>query len=166
MAVSDDILATWRGPGRVMARLMAQRPSEGRVLAWLMAGCALTFVAQWPVLARRAHLQEAELGPMMGGSLLAWLFIAPLVFYGIAALSGLGLRLVAGPVKGQGPRIALFWAFLAASPLMLLNGLVAGFIGPGPGLVLVGLVWVGAFLWFWIAGLRAAARGRGGAAEA
>ncbi|MBC7180364.1 MAG: YIP1 family protein [Roseovarius sp.] len=48
---------------------------------------------------------------------------------------------------------ALFWAFLAASPLILLHGLVAGFVGPGPGLQAVGLLWLLVFLWFWVSGL-------------
>jgi len=47
---------------------------------------------------------------------------------------------------------------LAASPLVLLHGLVAGFIGPGPGLQGVGLIWLVVFLWFWLSGLRQAQR--------
>ena len=39
---------------------------------------------------------------------------------------------------------------------VLLWGLIAGFIGAGPGLNLVGIVWIAVFLWFWIAGLREA----------
>ncbi|MER3352422.1 MAG: hypothetical protein RLQ73_00450, partial [Hoeflea sp. D1-CHI-28] len=55
-----------------------------------------------------------------------------------------------------GSRLALFWAFLAASPLLLLYGLVAGFIGPGAGLTGVGVGWVAVFLWFWLSNLREA----------
>jgi hypothetical protein len=38
----------------------------------------------------------------------------------------------------------------------LLNGLVAGFIGPGTALSLVGLVWLCVYLWFSTTGLRVA----------
>ena len=68
-------------------------------------------------------------------------------------------RALGGRGSWYGARMALFWSLLASSPLVLLNGLVAGFVGAGPGLTLVGLAWVGVFLWFWFAGLRVAERG-------
>ncbi len=95
---------------------------------------------------------------LMGATLLAWLFIAPVMFYVIAALSHLVARLFGGKGDMYGARLALFWAFLAASPLILLHGLVAGFIGPGPQLLGVGAVWMVVFLWFWMAGLIQAQR--------
>jgi len=49
--------------------------------------------------------------------------------------------------------MALFWGLLAAAPLWLLWGLVAGFIGPGPALDLTGIVALVAFLVLWLAGL-------------
>jgi hypothetical protein len=48
---------------------------------------------------------------------------------------------------------------LAASPLMLLWGLVAGFIGEGIEMTLTGSLWFVIFAWFWIAGLRQAGWG-------
>ncbi|MFZ1726711.1 MAG: YIP1 family protein, partial [Albidovulum sp.] len=74
-------------------------------------------------------------------------------------------RVVAGVLGGQGSffaaRIVLFWALLAAAPLMLLRGLVAGLIGPEPQLAIVSGVTFAVFLWFWIAGLRVAEFGGG-----
>ncbi len=153
MPVSRDIVATYRGPRRVVARLLAMGVREDRALALLMGGCALVFVAQWPRLAREAHLAGEALNPRLAGALLGWMVIAPLMFYGLAFLSQLVARLLGGRVTGYGARIALFWAFLAASPLLLLHGLVAGFIGPGAGLTVVGAIWCGVFLWFWLSGL-------------
>ncbi|MDA7428837.1 YIP1 family protein [Primorskyibacter aestuariivivens] len=158
MAITQDIVATYRGPGKVLRRLLDRGQREDRALAILMAGCLVVFVSQWPVLARRAHLEQTELNPLLGGSLLAWLFIAPLVLYALAALSHMVARALGGQGSHYGARLALFWALLAASPLMLLNGLVGGFIGPGPALSLVGFIWVVLFLWFWFAGLREAER--------
>jgi len=43
---------------------------------------------------------------------------------------------------------------------VLLHGLVAGFIGQGPGLVAVGAIWLAAFTAFWALGLREAEWGR------
>jgi len=158
MALTSDIAATYRGPGTVMRRLLASRPSEGRVLMLLMAGCLVTFVGQWPRLAREAYLADRALDPLIGGALLAWLFIAPLGFYALALVSHLVLRALGVRADGLATRLALFWAFLAANPLLLLCGLVAGFIGPGAELNLVGAVWGAVFLWFWLSNLRAAGR--------
>ncbi|WP_319823710.1 YIP1 family protein [Thalassovita sp.] len=162
MPVTRDIVATYRGPGRVVARLLAMGQREDRALAILMAGCTVVFIAQWPRLARQAHLDPAiELQMLLGGTLLAWVMIAPLLMYVLAFASHMAARALRGQGTGFGARIALFWALLASSPLLLLQGMVAGFIGPGPALTLVGLVWLVVFAWFWLAGLRQAEWGQG-----
>lgn len=158
MPVSTDIVATYRGPGRVMRRLLSQGPREDRALVFLLLGCGIVFVAQLPRLSREAHLSGQDLNMAMGGTLMAWLFLAPLIFYALAGLSHLLARLLGGQGNWYGARLALFWSLLAASPLILLHGLVAGFIGPGPGLQGVGLIWLVVFLWFWLSGLRQAER--------
>ena len=158
MSVSADIVATYRGPGRVMRRLLAMGQREDRALAILMAGCALVFIAQMPRLAREAHLTGQELNMLLGGALLGWLIIAPLAFYGFAALSHLFAKLLGGRGDWFGARLALFWSLLASGPLLLLNGLVAGFIGPGAALNAVGFVWLIVFIWFWVTGLWQAER--------
>lgn len=161
MSVSQQIVATYKGPGRVVRRLLSGPESEGRALAILMAACVITFIGQLPRLSREAHLSGEELNPLLGGALLGWVFMAPLIFYALAFVSHLLSRLAGGRGTGYGARIALFWALLAASPLILLWGLMAGFAGPGAGLTLVGLMWCIVFLWFWIAGLRVAEWGMG-----
>jgi len=54
----------------------------------------------------------------------------------------------------------LFWALLASSPAMLLYGLLMGFNGAAIGTQLVGMVWLGALVLFWILGLIEAEKGR------
>ncbi|MCL6282145.1 YIP1 family protein [Ruegeria sp. 2012CJ41-6] len=159
MSVTADITATYRGPARVMQRLLAMGQREDRALAFLMGACALVFIAQMPRLAREAHLTGQELNMLLGGALLGWLIIAPLLFYVLAAFSHVLARLLGGKGEWYGARLALFWSLLASTPVLLLQGLVAGFIGPGPGLNLVGMAWIAVFFWFWIAGLRQAERG-------
>lgn len=152
MAVTRNIAATYRGPGRVVRRLLALGAREDRLLAYLMGACLLIFVAQLPRLAREAHLTGQELDMLMGATLMAWVFIAPLLLYGLALLAhGVG-RILRGQGTAYGARLALFWALLASTPLIMLHGLTAGFVGPGLELQLVGLVWCGCFLWFWISG--------------
>lgn len=158
MAVTADIVATYRGPGRVMRRLLAMGPREDRALAMLMAACAVVFVAQMPAQARAAHLTGQALDMLLGATLMAWLIIAPLLFYGIAALSHLVARAMGGAGDWFGARLALFWALLAMAPLTLLHGLVAGFIGPGPALTGIGAIWLAVFVWFWLTCLAQAER--------
>ncbi|MGK7653010.1 MULTISPECIES: YIP1 family protein [unclassified Roseovarius] len=160
MPVTTDIVAAYRGPRTVFRRLLAMGANEGRALAILMAGCALFFISEWPRLAREAHLTGQELNPMLGGALLGWIFIAPLIFYGIGTLTQLVVRIMGGRASGYATRLALFWAWLVASPIKLLHGLVAGFIGPGPGLTAVGAIWLVAFLWVWVSDLREAGWGQ------
>ena len=144
-----------------MAERLAEGRREDRAFAFLIAACALIWVAQWPRLSREAHLTEAELQPLMGGALLGWLLIAPILLYGVAALSHIAARLVGGRGTWYGARLALFWSLLAVAPAWMLHGLTAGFIGPGPALSIVGAALVAAFLWIWINALLVAERGEG-----
>lgn len=153
MPFTQDIAATYRRPGTVVRRLAEAGPREDRALAILMGACVILFVAQWPRLSREAHLSGQDINGLMAGALAGWILFAPLGFYLLAWL----IHLLARLFRGQGPsfnaRIAVFWGLLAATPLALLNGLVAGFVGPGPALTLVGVLWVVVLLWFWISGL-------------
>lgn len=158
MAVTRNITATYRGPGRVVTGLLSAGQREDRALAYLMAGCLVVFIAQLPRLAREAHLTGEDLDMLMGATLMAWIFIAPLVLYCVAGASHLIAKLFRGRGSHYGARLALFWALLASSPLMLLNGLVAGFVGPGIELQAVGFLWFAFFVWFWFGGLIAAER--------
>jgi len=153
MSVTTDIPATYKGPRKVFARLLDMGAREDRLLVFLICGCVLTFVAQMPKLAREAHLTGQELNMLLGGALLGIVFIAPLLLYMLALISHWAARAAGGKGDAYRARLALFWAFLAASPLMLLNGLVAGFIGAGPALNLVGVLWFAVFLWFWVSGM-------------
>jgi hypothetical protein len=153
MAVTADITATYRGPRKVIARLLSHGQREDRLLAFLMGACVLLFCGRLPALARQAHLEGSDQNMLMGGTLLAVVFILPLVLYALAWLVHLVARAVGGRGDSYNARLALFWALLASSPVALLHGLIAGFIGPGPGLQIVGLIWFALFMWFWIGGM-------------
>lgn len=154
MSVTADILESWRHPRRVIRRKLDLGVREDRALATLMAACVLNFVSQLPALARAAHFApETPLDARIGGALLGTVFLLPLVVYLIAAVSHLVARAMGGQGTGFGARLALFWAMLAISPLLLLNGLVAGLIGAGPALWGVGVAVLAGFLYLWIAGL-------------
>ena len=124
MSLSREIVATYRGPGAVMRRLLAQGPREDRALMFIMAACALFFVAQLPAQARQAHLDGVDPNPLMGGALLGWLVLAPLLFYGLAALSHLVARVFGGRGTVLGTGLGVFILVMIAVVLT-----VSGVIG-------------------------------------
>ncbi|RYH03193.1 hypothetical protein EU805_05565 [Salipiger sp. IMCC34102] len=163
MAVTTDILASWRAPRRVMRARLAEGRGEERAIAYLLVFCLLVFVAQWPRLVRLSagfdlppSAEVPELTRLMTYELFAWLMVWPLLFYAIAAASHLVARLLGGQGSFWSARMALFWSLLASVPLLLLYGLMAGFVGPGAGTQLVGALWVLGFLWIWLQSLREA----------
>lgn len=154
MSVVLDIVRTYRSPRKVMTRRVGMRPREDRALAVLMGACVLIFVAQWPRLAREAYLDDAiGFDALLAGALFAWLMMAPLLFYVIAlAVQGV-LRLVRRTASGYAVRMMLFWGLLAATPLFLLTGLTAGFVGEGVALSVVSALSLAALLVFWGVGI-------------
>lgn len=152
MAITENILATYRDPSKVLIRLLSLGPREDRALAYLMGACILVFIAQWPKLARDAFVNNVDLNFLLGANLMALVVIAPLLLYVIATLArGVGF-IFGGQGTAYGARLALFWALLASTPLILLHGLTAGFVGPGAELKVVGVIWLGVFFWFCISG--------------
>jgi len=157
MALTRDIAESWRNPGQVMRRLLAGGLREDRALAMLMGACGLMFLARWPMLARAAHLDPSvPMNARLGGALLGLMFLAPLVFYVIAGASRLILRVFGGRMGGFAARLALFWALLASTPAMLVQGLAEGLAGPGAVSMIVGLAGLALFLFLWAGNLRAA----------
>lgn len=156
MSASRDIPRAWVRPRAVMAEHMARGVGEDTAFVFLMVGCGLVFAAQLPRLSREAFLTGDDVLFLMGGTLMAWLFVAPLVFYALAAAAHLIARALGGRGTWLSARVATFWALLAAAPAWLLHGLVAGFIGPGPQLQIVGFVAFAGFLWIWLNSLTVA----------
>lgn len=157
MSVTRDIRQSYLSPRRVMRRHLDAGESEGKALFVLLSGCIIVFISQWPVAARQAFLDPSvPLEARMGATLLAWMGIAPLILYALAFITYGALRLVGGHQSSWATRMALFWALLAVGPLFLLNGLVGGFVGPGPAQTGVGLLLLGAFFYIWGGSLREA----------
>jgi hypothetical protein len=159
MPITSDIVESYRRPRDVLRRRMGAGPNEGRALALLLAACLLIFISQLPGLARAAHLDPSvPLDARMGGALMATFFLLPLVAYALAGISRLVAWAFGGKGTGYGARMALFWSLLAVSPLMLLQGLVRGFIGEGPALTATGVVVALAFVVLWMTALAEAER--------
>jgi hypothetical protein len=159
MTVTTDLVATWRRPRAILRQHLARGQSEPFAFSLLLVFLILAFVGQWPVAAREAHFAgEASALPRILPRAMAVLATIP-VWYALAAISRLVARAMGGQGTWYGARIALFWALAAVGPLMLLQGLVSGMIGPGPGLTAVTVLVGVAFVWLWFTLLHEAERG-------
>ncbi len=155
-----DILESWPRPRIVVRRHLSRGRSEAFAFSLLFVFLILAYVAQWPIASRQSFVaaessgRATSAGDGPGGagddSILVW--------FGGSQPSG-------GPYAGRQRAMvwradcAFYGALIAVAPLMLLQGLVAGMIGPGPGLIAVQvLVGVG-FMYLWISMLIEAERG-------
>ncbi|RNF36250.1 hypothetical protein [Paracoccus methylarcula] len=151
------ILQSWWAPRRVV-RGLAAMPERVKLVV-LMAAMLIFLIAQTPMHARAAALDPSvPFEARMGGSLLAVMFLMPLIAYAVAGLLSLLSRLTPWRLTHEDSRLALFWALLAAAPAVLLAGLVAGLIGPGSALSLAQALSGIGFLVIWGAGIAALAR--------
>ncbi len=156
MSVTTDILESYRAPRRVVARKLAGGPREDRALATLMGALGLSFIAEWPGMMHAASADPSvPLDARIGGAMMGLLFLAPLLAYGLAAVIRLVAQALGRRMGWFEARLALFWAMLVTSPLMLLLGLAEGVVGPRLG-DLGGFVVLAVFLWVLGGGLRAA----------
>ena len=166
MAVTTQILRTYRHPRQVMRGLLASiaedaRP-EARGLVYLLLGCVLIFISQIPALVMMGDGAEggAPRDARLAITFFAWLFIWPLIFYALAGLSHLLARAMGARGRGADARLALFWTVLTISPLFLLRGL-AEIAGSAAGLLAINLVVALAFVGIWAACLIEAETGAG-----
>jgi hypothetical protein len=159
MGVASDILRAYVAPREVFRTRLGPEPREDRALAILIVACLIIFVAQMPSAQRGAFFApDVPFEARATAALFRSLFIAPIAFYALAALSGLAARLFGRKSSGYAMRFALFWALLVASPLWLLWGLVEGFIGPGIQSSLIGSVALLGFVVHWALNLSVATR--------
>lgn len=151
--------ASYRGPRPVMRRLLEAGRQEGRILGMLMTFCLLGYFAQWPRLGLQARQSGEDLQMLLAGALLGWIFVLPLVMYGIAALSHMIARLLGGQGSWYSARLALFWSAVASVHMLLLHGLISGYFPPGGLPAVTGTLWLAVFFWFWLSNLAEAEKG-------
>ncbi|GIT92238.1 hypothetical protein JANAI62_26950 [Jannaschia pagri] len=172
MAATRDIPRAWLRPRQVMVDLLSRGPDERVAFVYLAVGSVLGFVSQLPAIVRRSRevdptfdavlteeareagmavssVADTKFDALISGALMGWIFIIPVVMYALAWITRLVGRVVGGRGTGLRSRVALFWSFLAISPALLLLGLTAGFVGPGPAQTLVGTITVSGFIWIW-----------------
>jgi hypothetical protein len=162
MALTQDIVRGWRHPRQVLRQHLRRGKSEPFAFSLLVTFLLLAFVSLWPSMSRLS-VQHPEV-PMVQRMLAAGLALLAMIpfFYLLAAISHWIARIRDGQGSHYGARMALFAALVTVSPAMLLQGLVAGMIGPGLQLDLVGILVIVGFLWIWLSMLIEAERGDAG----
>ena len=149
MAVTSDIVASWRHPRAAVRRHLQRGVSEPFVFSLLMVFLIVAFVAQWPLASREAFVAgEPSAAPRILARAFAVLATIPF-WYLLAAISRLAAKALGGQGSWYSARLALFWALTTITPLMLLQGMVAGMVGPGAGYWLVTGGLALAFFGFW-----------------
>ena len=134
MSLFGQILDAWRhGWGRALRRQIESGAGEERALGWVMVATVLLIAAQSPSTYRNilaSGVPAEDLPAAMIMSIVFTLFLGPLTFYGIAALAHIGARL--GGAKGPylNARLALFWALLCVTPLVLITAVLGNLLGP------------------------------------
>lgn len=160
MSTAQTILQSYPRPRHVARSYRDAGADDGLALSWLITAALLFLVAQMPGLSRELHLAGTsdQFYPQALGRAFG-VMTGALLCYGLAALSHLIARALGGQGRWLDARLALFWSLLAASPLVLLHGLVAGFIGPGVELTTISVLTALGFLWIWANSLIALEKG-------
>lgn len=154
--ILDGIVRTWAAPRRAMAERMAAGLSESRALADLLLACGLLFVASLPGARRGAETLEGATSEPMAAAVaahaFAWIAVAPLAAYGVAALVHLVARAFGAPAGFVRARTALFASMLAGTPVALGMALLGVLVDAVPGLLpVVGLLgYAGLAAWLWL----------------
>lgn len=166
MGVSADIARTYRqGPAPVIRDHLAHGVVEARSLAFLMLGCFLGWLAQLPRFVqegasnRLADPPGAEFSQLAGSGFFIWMMFLPLIFYFFAWVAHLASYALGGQGTSATARLAMFWSWVAASPLVLLSGVAYAFTGASALTNIIGVLWLAVFAAFWWLSQREAARG-------
>jgi hypothetical protein len=149
MSLTTDMRQSWTGHRGVVRRHLSRGRSEPFVFTFLFVFMILAFVSQYPRAARIAlENPDMPLPAQLLGMAYGLLIFLPFA-YGLAAISHIIARALGARGTWYGARLALFYSLVAASPLMLLQGLVAGLLGLGMESFLVGIFALTAFVVFW-----------------
>lgn len=138
-----EALRAWGDFGASMRRQLELRPGEARLVLYAMFAGVVGFLVSLPsalgqaevlgrslalgqTVPREAVFEAQEFSPVaavLSGRLFGALFLAPLVFYGLAILSHFVAKIVG--IRGDlyQSRLAFFWSLVVATPLILLSAL-------------------------------------------
>ena len=91
------------------------------MLAWLMIGLVIVLLGQLVALSAEIPADSEAFLPRAGAAVFSLIFLAPLIWFALAALA----TLVAKAFRGQGSwrdgRLAVFWANLVSAPVQAIS---------------------------------------------
>ncbi len=154
--VVTGIRRAYGDPRGAMARRMAEGLSEPLAMRDLFLACGLGFVASVPTAVRAARTLgiEDSLAGTISAHLFGYLFVAPLLAYGLAAVLHLAARAFGGRGGFLGARSALFRAALLGAPiaiLVALAGVATEIVAAAGVLPLIPyLSYAGFAFWLWL----------------
>ena len=154
MSVVINISKTYFKPSQTFSKLFAAGASEKENLAYLVGGCVISFVAQWPAQSRQAFINQQPVDELMGAILLSNLFLLPLIFYLVSAIIFIFAKTFKSNILGAELRLIIFWSYLASTPILLFVGLVEGFFGKNYHYYIIAGLWLSVFLVFVYSGFR------------
>ena len=101
---------------------------------------------------------QQSIDELMGAILLSNLFLLPLIFYFISMVMYIFAKGLGSNILGVELRMIIFWAYLAATPILLLVGIVEGFFGKNFQYFIVAGFWLLIFLTFVYSGFKGRSR--------
>jgi hypothetical protein len=156
LTVLAAVARAYADPRGGMAGEIARGLGERRALAHLMLACGLGFLASLPLAVRTAtRLDLADpLAAAVAAHLFGYLFVLPLLLYGVAALAHIAARALGGRGGFLAARAAMFRAAALGAPLAV--ALAFGRATAGAALGPAALPWfdvlgyVVAAFWLWL----------------
>lgn len=151
MSILGDIGRAYRSPRAEMDHQL-HIMTEPRIMMLGLTACFLSFVSELPAIAAGVTTAGESSDVLNGkaGALFIWrVFFGVLLLYALAALSHLVLK----PFKGQGSwqtaRLAIMWAVMVATPVVLISGILKVFASP-PVFLVASLLTTVVFFWQWV----------------
>lgn len=155
MSLVVEIFSSLRHPRKTIKKQLDAEVSEERNLFFVMFFAVMSLLAQLPTIAIEARSSEESFANLTALKLASFIFVTPLVLYGIAFIFNQAMRFFGGHANGAQARRVLFWAAVTSIPFLLLSGLING-LGAEKYAVIISIVTVLVFLWQWGIGMHEA----------
>lgn len=130
------MLSAWADLRGAMRAELDRRPSEGRLLFYVMLSGLIWFLGRAAVLSwgpLAPTLSESEYLGRMAAEFASAMTFRTLAFYLVAAVAGAVARAAGGTGSWRDSRAAVFWAALVAAPAILAAGLLSLLLTAVPG---------------------------------
>lgn len=122
-------LEAWGGPRASLRAELADGPTEGRLLAFLLLSLLLAWLADLPRMMQEAARLGLAGGEIAGMAFVSYMLLSPLLIYALAGMVTLSARLLGGKGSHFAHRAAIFWGALCTFPLYFVESTVETMLG-------------------------------------